>query len=1073
MTSLRQIRNFLITMSLAVVLTIAFNFGTSSGWAATLLPSQMLGQIPTTPTLSGTIVEPTTLFSGNFFLALVVGVLMAFAFQLLFTNLAIAVIAAPDSSSHDHNSENSSESVGIETKVGLGLLVSVSIALFAASFLAVKLSLVASPELGAITGVTIWSVFFTLLTWFGSTTLGSLLGSIISAATTGIQGLLGTGTAMLGANIAKNQVVSTAEEVTAAVRRELTSGFDPNSIQKTLQSSLDKVQLPNLNLDQLGNQFAKLLKDADLGSIANSDLLKNVNRDTLAQLVSSRTDLSKKDVDRITDQLEAAWKQAVGNNKGEIDPQALIKQLQGAAPEELRSGALSDQLGQLIRNTSTQLRPNDTSLTSQALQFGTTALLSRVLQNVDLSDVDVEKIGGQLRTIGHNLLQPGNSSNGNSNGHTNGHTNGKSKGQSSSSSSKRFSVIQADLENYLLLSPPWRLNRETIKQEFRDVIYDEAADPRILRQELAGIDRNYFVQTLSLRDDFTPKKTQDVAGYLEDIRAEVFTTVQIAEAEGKSQALRHRVEEYLRSTGKEELNPEAIEREFNLLLTDQEAGLDALGNNLSQLDRSTLEKILNQRQDMNPEDRGQILDRLESTREQVLSQAREAQERLQRQAQELRQKVADYLRNTHKDELNPEGIQRDLKTLLDDPEAGVNALGSRLAQFDRDTLVQLLSQREDLSEEQINQVLDQVESVRDRILQAPKKLAGKAKDQYDQTTQALADYLRKTNLEELNPEGIQRDLSTLFSDPKAGTSALQERLSHVDRETLVKLLSQREDLSEEQVNRAIDQIQSAMRSVVKAPRRLASRVKKQAVDFETNLENYLQNTNKEELNPEGIKRDLQLLLQDPMAGLSSLGDRASHFDRGTFVALLAQRQDMTEEEANRIADQVEANFKAVSDQIAKVQQAVQAAIDKVFDSIRNYLNGLERPELNYEGIKQDFSQLFNDPQLGLEALRDRLSHFDRNTLVAVLSSREDISAADADRIISQVESTKDNVLHQVERVQQETQRRLDALKYEAQKQVRETRKAASSAAWWVFGSALFSLATSAIAGYLAANQVVL
>jgi len=36
------------------------------------------------------------------------------------------------------------------------------------------------------------------------------------------------------------------------------------------------------------------------------------------------------------------------------------------------------------------------------------------------------------------------------------------------------------------------------------------------------------------------------------------------------------------------------------------------------------------------------------------------------------------------------------------------------------------------------------------------------------------------------------------------------------------------------------------------------------VDFEANLENYLRN--KEELNPEGIKRDLQLLLNDPRAG---------------------------------------------------------------------------------------------------------------------------------------------------------------------------------------------------------------
>jgi hypothetical protein len=1068
MISLRKIRSFILTMSLAVmvVITTTFVFGTLESGAATIVSDPVTGQLP--------IADPIMVFSGaKFLLALVVGVVMAFAFQLLLTNFAIAMIATPDASSANGDSENLGDTIrGIETKVGLGLLVSVSIALFVASFLAVKLSLVGSPMLGAITGVIIWALFFTLLTWFGSTALGSLLGSIISTATTGVQGLLGTGSAMLGANIAKNQIVSTAEEVTAAVRRELTAGFDPDSIRTTLQSSLDKVQLPKLNLDQLGGQFEKLLKDADLSTIADSDLLKNVNRDTFVKLVSSRTDLSKRDINRITDQLEAAWKKVV-SSKQPIDSQALIQQLKSAAPQDLQSGRLNDQLSQLVKAASAQVTPGE-SLTSRALQFGTTALLSRVLQNVDLSDVDVEKIGGKLRTFGNQLLQTNDDSNGQPNGQarkklegqSNGKLNGKSNGKSAKAS-KPFSIIQADLENYLLFSPPWKLNRETVKQEFRDVIYDAAADPGMIRQEVELIDRDYFVQVLSLRNDFTPEGIQDLAGYLETIRAEVFSTVQTAEAQQKSQDLRRRVEDYLRSTGKAELNPDRIERDFKTLLEDPEAGLDALGDRLSQFDRSTLEQLLSQRSDITAEESSQIVTQLESTRDRVVAQTRELQDRIQSQAQELRQKVSDYLRDTHKEELNPEGIQRDLKLLFEDPEAGLSAVRERLSQFDRDTLVQLLSQRQDLSEEQVNQVIDQIESVRDAILQAPQKLAGKAKEQYEQTTQALSDYLRRTNLEELNPEGIQRDLSTLLNDPKAGTAALQERLSHVDRETLVKLLSQRDDLTEEQVNQTIDQIQSALRTAIKAPRRLASRVQQQAVDFESNLESYLQNTHKEELNPEGIKRDLQLLLQDPRAGLSSLGDRAAQFDRETFVALLAQRDDMTEEEANRIADQLESNFKAVVHQIQQVQQAVQSTIDRGFDSVRTYLNDLERPELNYDGIKQDFGKLFNDPQMGLEALRDRLTQFDRDTLVAVLSSREDISEADANRIIDQVESAREGVLHQVERVQQETQRRLEAIKHATQKQVRETRKVAAGAAWWVFSSALFSLAASAIAGFLA------
>jgi hypothetical protein len=1018
-------------------------------------------------TLDGLPIKETTFVfsSPNFVLALIAGVVMAFAFQLLLTNLGIAVIAAPDApSSGSSDSQSLGDTVkGIETKVGLGLLISVSIALFAASFLAVKLSLVSSGLLGAITGVVIWSIFFTLLVWFGSTTVGSLLGSVINTAATGVQGLLGTASAAVGANVVKNQAVSTAEEITAAVRRELIAGLDADSIRNTLQGSLSNLQLPKLDLDQIGGQFEKLLKDADLGSIADSDLLKNVDRNTLVKLVSSRTDFSKQDVEKVADQLESAWKKVTGG-KGGIDQDELLNLLKSATPEDLKSDEVVGKLNQVVQSAATQLVPSG-NLTGRALQVGASALLGKVLQNTSLSDLDVEKISGQLQTLKDNLLQ---SSDGNG-------SNGKPKDQADKTSAKTpkpFSVIQADLENYLLFSPSWELSREVVRREFRDVIYDAAADPEIIRQELELINRDYFVQVLSLREDFTPEGVQELSGYLEDIRKEVFDTVQSAATEGRSQDLRRRVEDYLRSTGKAELNPDAIGRDFQALLEDPEAGMEALGDRLSQFDRSTLEQLLSQRQDINTDEASQIVNQLESTRDRVSSQAKELQDRVKGEAQELRQKVEDYLRNTNKEELNPEGIQRDLKTLFNDPQAGLDALKGRLLQFDRDTLVQLLSQRQDLSEEQVNQVLDQVESVRDNILQAPQKPAGKAKEQYDKTTQVISEYLSNTQLEELNPEGIQRDLATLLNDPKAGASALQERFSQVDRETLVKLLSQRGDLTEEQVNQTIDQVQASVRSLIKAPRRLASRAKKQAVDFEASLESYLQNTNKDELNPEGIKRDLQLLLKDPKSGLSSLGDRASKFDRETLVALLVQRDDISEEEANHIADQVSSTYSSVVEQIQQLQQTVQSTIDKGFGNVRNYLNGLERSELNYDGIKQDFSKLFDDPQVGLEALRDRLDQFDRDTLVAILSSREDISEADANRLIDQIESTRDGVLHRIERIQQETQKRLDAVKHQTEKQVRETRKVAAGAAWWVFSSALFSLAASALAGFLAVSRFV-
>jgi nucleoid DNA-binding protein len=349
----------------------------------------------------------------------------------------------------------------------------------------------------------------------------------------------------------------------------------------------------------------------------------------------------------------------------------------------------------------------------------------------------------------------------------------------------------------------------------------------------------------------------------------------------------------------------------------------------------------------------------------------------------------------------------------------------------------------------------------------PQALAHRAKEQYESVTTTIADYLRNTGKQELNPEGIQRDLNRLFENPQDGAIALRRRLSQIDRDTLVKLLSQRQDLSEQQVNEIIDSVQTSIRNIVRAPRRLAARTQQRVETFKAYLEEYLRLTGKEELNPEGIKRDLQLLLHDPRVGVESLSDRLAHFDRSTIIALLKIREDITDEEAARIADNIVSVREQFIEQVRSIQRGVQDAIDGVFARIRNYLNSLDRPELNYDSIKRDVRTVFEDPQAGFEALRDRLSSFDRDTLVAILSSREDISQEDANRIVDQIERARNTVLQRAERLQREAQRRLEEIKHQAQRQAEETRKAAATAAWWLFATAVVSAIFSALGGAIA------
>lgn len=1008
--------------------------------------------------------QASVAFSGpRFFTALISGVILAFAFQLVLTNLSVAAgisyLGRPSDSNSDHGEVSSLGGTirKIGTAVGIWTLITVTIALAIACFLAVKMSLVIfSPGLGAILGLVIWGAYFLLLVWVSSTTVGSLVGNVVNSATSGFQAIMGTATAALGAKAVNQQVVATAEAAAAAVRRELGSAIDPTSVREKVEDYLEMVRPPELDLNKIRGDFERLLSDPQIRDIAKSGDIRNIDRQKFIDLVSSRTDLSKRDANRIADTLYSVWQQVVGQTQPQDQMAELVNYLKSLQPGQANTDELNRKLDQLIAEMRSAKDANQKAAQEatpgpiqRTLQQGITALTGIVLGRTDLSDLDVEKILGALTTAKDKVTE-------------------KADQLGLPTPKQPYSPIRADVENYLLNTYVWQLSQERIAQDFRDVIYDPAADPGTVRRELEQLSRSDFANILQQRGLLTQAEIQRIADQLEAVRQNVLVTVTAEEEREIVQDLQRRVESYLLVTPKSELTPEGIEQNFKPLLQDSDADYETLSRRLALLDRQELREILLERNDINPEEADTILNELEKQRDRVLVESKGLADQAKYQAETLWLNLESYLRNTGKEELNPNAIRAELRRLLEDPQAGMTAIRARLSRFDRDTLVKLLSQRQDLSEDQVNQILSTVEESWHSVRHAPQAVVDKAKQQYDSVTTTIADYLRNTGKEELNPEGIQRDLNRLLQNPKEGAIALRRRLSQVDRDTLVKLLSQRQDLSEEQVNQVIDSVQDTIRNIVRSPRRLATRTQQRVETFQTYLEEYLRRSGKDELNPEGIKRDLYLLLHDPRVGMESLSDRLAQFDRSTIITLLKLREDLSDEEAARIADTIISVRDSFVEQVRAIQRRIQDAIDSIFERIRNYLNSLERPELNYDGIKRDIRTLFDDPQAGFEALRDRLSSFNRDTLVAVLSSREDISAEDANRIIDQVERARQTVLQRAERLQQEAQRRLEEVKHQAQKQAEETRKAAASAAWWLFATALVSAIFSAIAGAVAA-----
>lgn len=1020
----------------------------------------LIAQI-STETTAEAAEEAAFVFSGpQFIVTIISGVLLAFGFQMLLTNLSVAtgisyltVQAGSKGSSSSTSDDSGGMGVGmISAAMGMWTLVSVTLALFGSCLLAIKLSLLQDNiMLGAIIGLVIWATYFSLLVWFSSTTVGSLIGSVVKTATTGFQSILGTATSAIAAKGASDTVVATAEAAAAAVRRELTDSIDTETVQENLQDYLASLRSPGLDIQGLEQEFERIISDSDLSQISDRGALDVIDRQAFVDLVRERTDLSRRESDQIANRLYKTWQRTVSGQSQNDPMQELVDYLKTAQPQQMIASELGPRLDKLIAQLDqggSQQQNDQASGEDAASSFG--MLSSVVMGRSDLSDMDVDSVTEQLQTAQDRVMKHAD----------------RFLGTSYTQQPER-TMVQRDVENYLLNTYVWQKQPIRLEHEFREVLYDPSADPTTLREHIRQLNRSQFKELLLSRGLVTQAKARKISSQLETVRQAVIQELTTKIKDRVRLDIYQRIQTFLSLSPKTELLSNMGDRAFTAILEDEQFDETERYAAISQLNRDLLLQPLATRNDLTTVEIDALVNRLEQIHRQVLLETHASIEATKSAVEKQSQGLEAYLRNTNKAALNPDGIKRDLSKLMDEPDVGIRRLRKRMAKFDRDTLVALLGQRSDFSEGEVEQVMDDVESNWYQLVNTPDDVTTKAQEKVTQATTAIEQYLRGTNKAELNPDGIKRDLQSLLNDPSAGLSALRERLSRMDRDTLVQLLSQRDDLSEQDANRIINDVLATIQEVLQTPKRLAQRTQAQVQSFQSALADYLHGTDKEALNPQGIQRDLQLLLNDPRLGAERLNDRLAQVDRSTLVALLAQREDMSEAEAQKTVDQVLAVRDQIANRIQQIQLKVAATIDQILAKVRDYLNSLDRPELEYEGVKRDVRQLFDDPQAGFSALQDRLSRFDRNTLVAVLSSRDDVSEADVNRIIDQVESARDSVLRRAQRVEQQLQGRINDLQLQAQQQYEATCKAAALASWWLFFTALISAGAAVGGGILA------
>lgn len=173
-------------------------------------------------------------------LALAVGLLTAFALQLLLTNLGLAIaismvpVPVAEAAASDEEPDEASENLvaKLGTMAGLGILLTINTVLFAACFLAVKLTQTSNSISGATTGVVIWSAYLLLLLWLSSKALNSVIAPVLDIAIGGFRRLV---SAIAAVGIEDKPM--TEAQMTAIIQ-EVQASLSPTKLQEIVEEQV-------------------------------------------------------------------------------------------------------------------------------------------------------------------------------------------------------------------------------------------------------------------------------------------------------------------------------------------------------------------------------------------------------------------------------------------------------------------------------------------------------------------------------------------------------------------------------------------------------------------------------------------------------------------------------------------------------------------------------------------------------------------------------------------------------------------------------------------------------------------
>ncbi len=269
-------------------------------------PGMAAAQQPVGAVADGT----TVLFSGpHFFAAIVAGVILAIAFQLVLTTVSVAAgvsaLNIPGESETPRATRDLGETVRkANSAIGLWALITASVALFFASWLAVELSLTLSALVGAVLGLVIWGLFYVILAALDIKIFSSLAGTLVRTATSGMRSLSAMATSLFSGATEKG-MGGGASELAGRVQQRVFGDMDLDRFRADMKDYANRVDSPELDPDRIRDDLQRMLVDPKGGADSLLRRLESIDRNALKSAIAAKRDVSEDEAERMVGEMES------------------------------------------------------------------------------------------------------------------------------------------------------------------------------------------------------------------------------------------------------------------------------------------------------------------------------------------------------------------------------------------------------------------------------------------------------------------------------------------------------------------------------------------------------------------------------------------------------------------------------------------------------------------------------------------------------------------------------------------------------------------------------------------------